>query len=155
MTDLDATGDMLQVTCPECGTVSAVRATARLASDFCPSCDYPLFWARPQSSALAEDESDDARWRAPGASGSVLASTLACPSCAELNSPTAVTCVRCGESMTPPPPAPVPAPPAPQPVVVVQAPPEQIPCDHPDTWWVVVLTATVSVAVTLLIVWLV
>ncbi|GEA85079.1 hypothetical protein GCM10009774_03340 [Cellulomonas gelida] len=29
-----------------------------------------------------------------------------------------------------------------------------IPCNHPDTWWVVVLTATVTAAVALLLVWL-
>ena len=130
-----------------------VRSGARLASDFCPQCDYPLFWARPSSAPLTDEETDDARWRAPGASGSALSATLACPVCAELNTPVAVTCVRCGSSMTPPPPVASPAPP-PAPVVVVQAPPQLIPCNHPDTWWVVVLTAAATAALTLLLVWL-
>ncbi|MCR6705645.1 MAG: hypothetical protein NVV66_13445 [Cellulomonas sp.] len=154
MTDVDASRDTLEVTCPECGATAHVQAGARLASDFCPQCDYPLFWARPSSAPLSDEETDDARWRAPGASGSALSATLACPVCAELNTPVAVTCVRCGSSMIPPPPVPPAAPPPPAPVVVVQAPPELIPCNHPDTWWVVVVTATVTAALTLLLVWL-
>ncbi|HWJ86123.1 MAG TPA: hypothetical protein VNR62_11880 [Cellulomonas sp.] len=153
MTDVDATHDDLVVTCPECGSVAHVRSGQRLASDFCPTCDYPLFWAKPTTADAETQESVDARWRAPGASGTAALSTLACPACSELNLPTAVTCVRCGASMTPPPPPVEPPPPAPAPVVVVQAPPQQVPCNHPDTWWVVVLTATVSVALTLLVVW--
>lgn len=154
-TGLDQPDDGLRVTCPECGTVTRVRGDRRLASDFCPTCDYPLFWAHPTRTDEAPQESgDDARWRAPGASGSVVASTLACPVCSELNLPTAVTCVRCGSPMTPPPP-PVPAPPpAPAPVVVIQPPPPPAPCGHPDTWWVVVLTAATTAAVVLLLVWL-
>ena len=131
-----------------------VKSGVRLASFFCPQCDYPLFWARPSSAPLSDEETDDARWRAPGASGSALSATLACPVCAELNTPVAVTCVRCGSSMTPPPPVTPPAPPPPAPVVVVQAPPQLIPCNHPDTWWVVVLTAAATAAVTLLLIWL-
>ncbi len=154
MTDVDASRDTLEVTCPECGAVAHVQAGARLASDFCPQCDYPLFWARPSSAPLTDEETDDARWRAPGASGSALSATLACPVCAELNTPVAVTCVRCGSSMTPPPPVTPAAPPPPAPVVVVQAPPQLIPCNHPDTWWVVVLTAAATAAVTLILVWL-
>jgi len=155
MTDLDrgTAPDTLEVTCPECGSVSRVRASERLASDFCPTCDYPLFWARPSASATPDEESDDARWRAPGASGAALASTLACPACAELNTPTAVRCVRCGADMTPPPPPVVVPPPAPAPVVVVQAPADPEPCGHPDTWWVVAVTAAVTATVTLLLVW--
>jgi predicted RNA-binding Zn-ribbon protein involved in translation (DUF1610 family) len=157
MTNLDerpgAGVDDLDVTCPECGTVTRVRADRRLASDFCPTCDYPLFWARPSSSAVPDEEGDDARWRAPGASGALAASTLACPACSELNVPTAVRCVRCGSSMTPPPPPVEPPPPAPAPLVIVrQAPPE--PCGHPDTWMVITLTAVVTATLTLLLVWL-
>lgn len=153
MTDLDATRDDLVVTCPECGSIAHVRAGQRLASDFCPTCDYPLFWARPTAAAADAQDSPDARWRAPGASGTAAVSTLGCPACAELNLPTALTCVRCGASMTPPPPAIEPPPPAPAPVVFVQAPPAPVACTHWDTWWVVAVTATVTAAVTLLLVW--
>ena len=41
--------------CPECGTVSTVHADRRLATDFCPTCDYPLFWARPSVAAAGVD----------------------------------------------------------------------------------------------------
>src|SRR6478735_4787900 len=107
--------DSLVLACPECGTVSAVHADRRLASDFCPTCDYPLFWARPSSGAgLGDGSSDDALRRAPGASGNALSATLACPACAELNVPGARNCVRCGSLMDPPPPPP--EPPLPEPV---------------------------------------
>ena len=43
--------DSIVLACPECGTVSTVHADRRLATDFCPTCDYPLFWARPSSGA--------------------------------------------------------------------------------------------------------
>ena len=149
-------GDSVSMACPECGTVSVVHADRRLASDFCPSCDYPLFWARPSSVApVADDGSDDALRRAPGASGSVLATSVACPVCAELNQPRATHCARCGADMDPPPP-PLPAPPpAPEPVVIVQPAPPPEPCGHPRTWVVVLATALATVALTLLVVWLV
>lgn len=153
MTDLDEPRDTLEVTCPECGAVARVRAGARLASDFCPQCDYPLFWARPLAAPAPDEDLDDARWRAPGASGTALAATLACPACAELNTPVATHCVRCGASMTPPPPERPAPPPPPAPTVVVRVP-ELIPCRHPDTWWVVVITAAATAALTLLLVWL-
>lgn len=160
MTDVigSATGDSLVLACPECGTVSTVHADRRLATDFCPTCDYPLFWARPSSSALADDgSSDDALRRAPGASGNAAPATLACPACAELNVPTSVPgarCVRCGSLMDPPPPPPPPPlpEPAPAPVVIVQTVVE--PCVHPPTWLVVLDTAIFSVGLTLMLVWL-
>jgi len=152
MTDI---ADGTTVTCPECGTVSPVHPGQRLASDFCPSCDYPLFWARPSAVAVDAEDSDEARRRAPGTSGTAAAASLACPSCAELNLPTAVVCVRCGASMLPPPPAAEPPLPEPQPVVVVQPAPPPEPCGHPATWLVVLVTAVASVALTLLVVWLV
>lgn len=152
MTDLDP--DLMSVTCPECGATSSVRAGRRMASDFCPACDYPLFWARPQSVSAGDTMTDDARRRAPGASGSAVTASLHCPRCAELNLPSAVECVRCGAPMNPPPEPP--EPPPPPPVVVVQAPPERIlvPCGHPRTWLVVLLTALVTIPLTLLVVWL-
>jgi hypothetical protein len=145
--------DPITVTCPECGTVCYLRAGTRLASDFCPSCDYPVFWARPSGPAPVAGSGDDSLRRAPGASGAAAVATIACPVCAELNLPTALTCVRCGSSMTPPPPPPTPPLPEPAPVVVVQqAPP--IPCGHPNTWLLVLTTAIASVGLTLLVVWL-
>jgi hypothetical protein len=152
VTELDSGG--VEVTCPECGALATVRAGRRTAGDFCPSCDYPLFWARPQAVTGPAVRTDDALRRAPGASGSLVPTSLACPECAELNLPSAVVCVRCGAPMTPPPPPPEPPPPAP--VVVVHAPPPPPePCGHPPTWLVVLITAAVTVLLTLWVVWIV
>jgi hypothetical protein len=145
--------DTVMVTCPECGTVCYLRAGSRLASDFCPSCDYPVFWARPSGAATVEDRGDDAMRRAPGASGAASVATLACPSCSELNLPAARTCVRCGASMTPPPAPPAPPLPEPAPVVIVQTAPP-VPCGHPPTWLAVLTTAVATAGLTLLAVWI-
>jgi hypothetical protein len=147
--------DTITVTCPECGTVCYLRAGTRLASDFCPTCDYPVFWARPSGPAPVAGSGDDSLRRAPGASGAAAVATLACPVCSELNLPTAATCVRCGASMTPPPAPPAPPLPEPAPVVVVQPAPPPAPCGHPPTWLVALTTALASVGLTLLVVWLV
>ncbi len=148
--------DSIVIACPECGTVSTVHADRRLATDFCPTCDYPLFWARPSASAVDDARSSDALRRAPGASGNATTETLGCPSCGELNKVTAVTCVRCGSPMDPPPPPPPPPlpEPAPAPVIIYQTAPAE-PCGHPRTWLVVLCTALATVALTLLVVWLV
>jgi hypothetical protein len=151
-TTAGGTDGAFTATCPECGTVCYLRSGTRLASDFCPSCDYPMFWARPSTAAVPSDAGDDALRRAPGASGAAAVATVACPACAELNLPTAHTCVRCGASMTPPPAPPAPPLPEPAPVVVVQAPPV-VRCGHPPIWLVVLITAVGSVGLTLLGVW--
>lgn len=136
------------IVCPECGTASAVSLARRDADDFCPTCDYPLFWARPQDRTVAaQDGPDDARRRSPGASGALLLATVPCPVCAELNLPSAVVCIRCGADMVPPPP-PVPVPlPAPQPVVVVPvvAPREQPKVRFP-WWWYLAMAAIGGIA---------
>ena len=124
----------------------------RTSTDFCPSCDYPLFWVGgPQTSAPTEVDSD-ALYRAPGASGTNAPSTVPCPECGERNLPTDVTCVRCGADLSPAPPAPAPQPPAPQPVVFV---PQPVPCTHLPTWLVALVSAVVTVGLTLtvLVLW--
>src|SRR5690606_3399962 len=83
---------LTEVSCRECGTVTAVSVTGRTASDFCPSCDYPLFWAGSGGAAVSEAGSAaDALRRAPGTSGSVTSSSLTCPECGEKNPSTGVT----------------------------------------------------------------
>ena len=109
--------------CPECGTLTEVTLSRRDATDFCPACDYPMFWARPSDvTGSASVTGDDARRRSPGASGESALATVPCPHCAELNLPGAWLCVRCDGSMIPeppPPPPPVLMPqPAPEPLVV-------------------------------------
>ncbi|QOR70356.1 hypothetical protein IM660_17435 [Ruania alkalisoli] len=144
---MTATGTSREITCPECGTITVVGG-GRAASDFCPSCDYPLFWAQPSRAARpAEAETDGALNRAPGASGTTVASVIACPECAERNLASASTCVRCGSELHPaPPPEPEP-PPAPAPVIV--NPPAQIvQCDHWPIWLVLLITSVVTTVVT-------
>ena len=65
MTDVDASRGTLQVTCPECGAVAHVQAGARLASDFCPQCDYPLFWARPSAAPASRSRRSCSRTAMP------------------------------------------------------------------------------------------
>lgn len=136
------------IVCPECGTASPVALARRDADDFCPTCDYPLFWARPQDRTVPpQDGPDDARRRSPGASGALLLATAPCPVCEELNLPSAVVCVRCGADMVPPPP-PVPVPlPVPQPVVVV---PVVVPREQPKVrfpwWWYLAMAAIGGIA---------
>lgn len=130
------------LTCPECGTRTPVTLSRRDAQDFCPSCDYPMFWARPEQVAGApEPYGDDARRRLPGASGATQLATVPCPSCGELNVPGAWLCIRCDSPMVVAPP-PVPeAPPMPEPVVVPE------PVRVPQTtrsfpyWWFAAMIA--------------
>ncbi|MGN6599732.1 MAG: hypothetical protein ACTHMW_10705 [Actinomycetes bacterium] len=116
------------VTCPACGAVSFVAPSRRDAAGFCPSCDFPLFWAGSRIEAGADDTDDDGAYRRlPGTVGRTALASLPCPQCRELNQPAAVVCVRCGSAMHP-----VVVTPAPVPVAVVE--PEVVP--EPDAlWW--------------------
>ncbi len=139
-------GDTVSLACPECGTVSTAHVGRRQASDFCPVCDYPLFWASGTVAKGVRPSAADTTRRAPGLAGARELAAVACPACGELNEPGAIICYRCAAVMEVPVP-PVPAPvPLPQPVVVVK---EVEPCGHPPIWWVVVATAMVSVAMTI------
>ena len=148
-TAAEAAPSEVTIVCPECGTPCAVSLSRRDADDFCPTCDYPMFWARPQErTGGAQDGADDARWRSPGASGALRLATVPCPACQELNLPSAVLCVRCGAEMAPPPP-PEPAPlPLPQPVVVV--PPPVVREPEPPLrfpwWWYAAMLAVAGIA---------
>ena len=135
------------IVCPECGAPSTVSLARRDAGDFCPICDYPMFWARPQDrKGAAQDGVDDARWRSPGASGASLIATVPCPACRELNVPSAVVCVRCGADMNPPPPPE----PEPVPLPVVAPAPQEIrepePAEPFPWWWFATVIALVGVA---------
>jgi hypothetical protein len=132
-----ATAVVETVTCPECGTIASIAMRRRESSDFCRTCDYPLFWL-PSRVVLdsGDDVSDGSLRRLPGTVGKATVASLACPHCDEPNAVSAQLCVRCGLSMHPvaPPPAPeiVYMPPRlPEPVVIPQK--THIP------WWVWVL----------------
>lgn len=119
------------VTCPECGTAAMVMLNRRDASDFCATCDFPLFWtpAAVQREASMRADEDSLR-RLPGTVGRVTVASLPCPHCAEPNALSAEVCVRCGRPMRV---EELPAP-APAPVYVPPPPPEPEP-DKRVPWW--------------------
>jgi hypothetical protein len=140
------------VTCPECGTSATVALNRRDARDFCPNCDFPLFWT---PTAVVRDmlgeASQDALRRLPGTLGRATVASQRCPHCAEPNALSAQVCVRCGRSMqieAPPPPA--------VPVYVPPPPPEPVYVEPKKgvAWWVwalVALAVVVAVVVVLIV----
>lgn len=134
---------MPDVSCPECGHVSSLVAIRRAAEEFCPHCDYPLFWA-PSATAITErGSSNDATLRRlPGAGGRHRVGTKVCPECGELNTITATHCSRCDADLDPKP-APLPEPTPPP-------PPEPIPEPEPvarTPWWWWALGAALAVTI--------
>jgi hypothetical protein len=130
---VEAAGE--SISCPECGTLATISINRREASDFCRTCDYPLFWV-PNRITLDGSLDSDGRSlrRLPGTVGRATVAALACPHCNEPNAVSAQVCVRCGLSLHPLPPAPE--------VVYVPAPlPEPVaePVKSHIPWWVWVL----------------
>lgn len=122
-----------QVTCPECGTVAMVALTRRESTDFCVSCDFPLFWTPSKVMLDTGDTTGESLRRLPGTSGRTTVGSTPCPHCAESNPVTAEVCLRCGGLMDPP---------APAPVVVAPPPPPPAPAPEPKATtplWVWVL----------------
>lgn len=141
---------VVALACPECGTMATVTLGRRDAQDFCRSCDFPMFWARPERPTGGSDEvGDDARRRLPGASGTTTLATVPCPHCAELNLPGAWLCVRCEGSMVPEPPPPPPPLPMPEPVLVPEPVPEPEPAEPFPLWWLLGMLAIGAAAWTL------
>ena len=126
---------MSEITCPECGQVSAITVIRRTADEFCTHCDYPLFWAPSSVPVAAGGPASDATLRRlPGAGGRMLIGTQVCPTCGELNPLAATHCIRCDTDFNPPP--------EPEPVVI----------DEPNRWWWWVLAAILFVIVTIVVV---
>jgi hypothetical protein len=134
---------MAEIVCPECGQITSLTAIRRAADEFCPHCDFPLFWAPAAAPLVAGSSANDATLRRlPGAGGRQMIGTLVCPTCGELNPMSETWCIRCGSPLHPlpePEPEPEPEPPPPPP------PPEPEP--EPRSWWWlwVVLTAVIGV----------
>lgn len=145
MTDLAGQTRHVPLACPECGSVVPVALARRDASGFCPTCDFPMFWARPEDAAGEPTEAGDgARRRSPGVAGENPLSTVPCPGCGELNLPGAWICIRCGGAMIPEPePEPLP-PPEPAPVLEPEPVPEPVPEPFP---WLLMAAAVVIAAV--------
>lgn len=145
-----AEGHPVSLTCPECGAPATVDPSRRDAADFCPHCDFPLFWSRERIPVgEAADAGEDALRRLPGALGRVVIASVPCPHCNELNLPSAVYCARCDLAMqyTPPPPPPS---------VAVQLPapePPMLPLEEEPQrmwiWWVLLIAMVVLAGVAL------
>lgn len=140
---------MPDIVCPECSQVTSLVAIRRAAEEFCPQCDFPLFWA-PNAVPMATPGSSNATTmrRLPGAAGRRQIGTRVCPSCGELNPLAETHCVRCTVELDPkpvPPPEPVVVPepePEPEPVLVVPKRP----------WWIWLLVAAMLAAETVVVI---
>jgi len=98
---------MPEITCPECGHQANLVAIRRGAEEFCPQCDFPLFWASSAVPAMSKgSNSDNTLRRLPGAGGRRPVGSKICPGCGELNPVSNVDCLRCGVELDPRPPEP-------------------------------------------------
>lgn len=141
---------MPEISCPECGQVTMLVAVQRAAGEFCPHCDYPLFWA-PSGvavTAVGAPASNSTLRRLPGAGGRMRIGTRVCPECGELNPMGGTHCIRCTADLDPKPPEP---PPPPKPIPV--APPPPPPPPPPRPWWPWALLALAFIVVTVLVLW--
>ncbi|HZB42675.1 MAG TPA: hypothetical protein VE487_17010 [Ilumatobacter sp.] len=127
---------MADVVCPKCKTTTELAAIRRNADEFCPRCDYPLFWVSSGIPTTRPGTSSDATLRRlPGVGGRQRVGSKVCPECGDPNPLGETHCTRCKAELEPKLPEPPPAvvvvaAPAPEPVVVVVATPA---ADPP--WW--------------------
>ncbi|WP_137295303.1 hypothetical protein [Nocardioides dongxiaopingii] len=135
------------VTCPECGAVAEITVNRRESHDFCPRCDFPLFWTPAQLVLSDADSATQALRRLPGTGGRVTVGSVACPHCEEANPITGSLCLRCGGDLHP-----VAPPPAPAPVVVAPPPPVADPERSIPLWWWVLGTITLFLLVAVVVV---
>jgi hypothetical protein len=141
----------MKIECPGCGRPAELAAIKIDADGFCPDCDYPLFWARPDRPELVSSNGEAVtRRRLPGTVGTITIGHRLCPNplCHDPNPLTASYCTRCGTNLDPveepPPSTPPPPPPPPAPVVVVEPPTDWTP------WIVAGLCATAALVLILL-----
>jgi hypothetical protein len=117
------------------------------AAAFCPTCDYPLFFAnRPVAVPRAETRA--AQRRLPGVDGRDALGRIVCRGCGEPNPPDeGALCLRCGAYLVPPKPEVV------QVDVVREVPVEVVVHDHRWRWIALAALAalTASIAVNVLL----
>lgn len=125
---------MTDIVCPECGHESSFVAIRRSSEEFCPQCDYPLFWA-PSAVPMATPGSTNTATlrRLPGAGGRHRVGSKVCPECGELSPLTETHCIRCGADLDP---KPLPEP-EPEPIRQVVVPPPPPPPEPTRPWWVI------------------
>jgi len=136
------------ITCPDCGVITDLPQINRTADEFCPKCDYPLFWAQAAAGERpATRDGDENLRRLPGTGGRRTIGARSCDECGEHNALTATHCIRCGIEFD--------APEIieePEPVVVVAPEPEPEP--EPDRtwiWWLVALMVLLLIVTVLAI----
>ena len=123
---------MPEITCPECGHVASFDTVQRSADEFCPNCDYPLFWAPTNVPvAVGTAVSEATLRRLPGAGGRRVLGTKICPACGEHNLLNATVCIRCTADLEPKAPEPVVEP---EPVLL-QIPPPPTEVAKKRRWW--------------------
>ena len=145
---------MPEITCPSCGLQQGFDVMRRAAEEFCPHCDYPLFWAPSNVPVAVSSVGSDATLRRlPGAGGRRVTGTKICPVCGEHNTnlPETTHCIRCHSDLDPKPPEPEPEP---EPVLMQIPPPPMAPKKR-RRWWPWALLALGVVLTTVLVVWLV
>lgn len=140
---------MPDITCPECGALAHFDAMRRAAEEFCPNCDYPLFWAPSNVPvAVSAAGSDATLRRLPGAGGRMVIGTRICGNCGEHNLLSATVCIRCQADLDAKPPEPEPEP---EPVLLTIPPPPPEPKKQ-RRWWPWVLLALVVVVATVVVI---
>lgn len=143
---------MPEIFCPECGHQSDLVSIRRSSEEFCPQCDYPLFWVSstvPTTTPGAN--SDTTLRRLPGAGGRHRVGSKVCPECGELNPLAEIHCLRCTAELDPKPveaPVVVVAPPPPPPPAPV---PEPEPIVTPWWWWPAAVVIAAAIAIPILI----
>lgn len=124
---------MAEITCPECGHQTDLVSIRRSSEEFCPQCDFPLFWVSSNVPATVPGANSDATLRRlPGAGGRHRVGSKVCPECGELNPLGETHCLRCRAELDPKPVAPVVAAPPPPPP---PPPPEPEPEPITTPWW--------------------
>ena len=130
---------MADIVCPECGQITTLVAIRKSAEEFCPHCDYPLFWAPAAAPLVAGSVASDATLRRlPGTAGRQTIGMIVCPACGELNPIDGIWCIRCTAALHP-----MPAPePEPEPLPPPEPEPEPEPLPEPRSWWWIVWALT-------------
>lgn len=143
---------MPEIVCPECGTRVDLPAIRRSAEEFCPHCDYPLFWVPSAVPAMRPGVNSDATLRRlPGAGGRQRVGSKVCPECGELNPLGETHCLRC-RALLDPKPVEQTVVVAPPPVLVAPPLPDPEPVRRiPWWWWLVAVVLTIAVLVAIVV----
>ena len=68
------------ITCPTCGRVAELETIRMAADEFCPTCDFPLFWVSDQPRPSRDDHPVDRR-TVQGDPSEPASTEVTCPRC--------------------------------------------------------------------------